>query len=78
MPGKESCNNRIDLVFDVYKQKSIKTAERRNKGESISFLFCEDNKLWFLYENKFLKTNFLQTRFDFEILKTFFNTIINQ
>lgn len=29
MSEKGSCN-RVDLVFDVYKQKSIKAAERRN------------------------------------------------
>ena len=30
MSEKGSCN-RVDLLFDVCKQKSIKTAERRNR-----------------------------------------------
>ena len=37
---KGSCN-RIDIVFDVCKQKSIKYAERRNRGDFVSFLLCE-------------------------------------
>ena len=40
MSQKGSCN-RIDIVFDVYKQKSIKYAERRNRGDFVSFLLCE-------------------------------------
>ena len=40
MPEKGSCN-RLDLAFDVYKQNSIKNAERRNRGDFVSFLFCE-------------------------------------
>ena len=40
MSEKVSCN-RVDLVFDVYKEKSIKNAERRNRGDFVSFLFCE-------------------------------------
>ena len=40
MSEKGSCN-RVDLVFDVYKQKSIKNAERRNRGDFVSFLFCK-------------------------------------
>ena len=40
MSKKGSCN-RIDIVFDVYKQKSIKYAERRNRGDFVSFLLCE-------------------------------------
>ena len=40
MSEKGSCN-RVGLVFDVYKQKSIKNAERRNRGDFVSFLFCE-------------------------------------
>ena len=40
MSQKGSCN-RIDIVFDVYKQKSIKSAERRNRGDFVSFLLCE-------------------------------------
>ena len=40
MSEKESCN-RVDFVFDVYKQKSIKNAERRKRGNFVSFLFCE-------------------------------------
>ena len=37
MSEKGSCN-RVDLIFDVYKQKSIKNAERRNRGHVVSFL----------------------------------------
>ena len=33
--------SRVDLVFAVYKQKSIKNAERRNRDDFVSFLFCE-------------------------------------
>ena len=40
MSEKVSCN-RVDLVFDVYEEKSIKNAERRNRGDFVSFLFCE-------------------------------------
>ena len=40
MSEKVSCN-RIDLVFDVYEEKSMKNAERRNRGHFVSFLFCE-------------------------------------
>ena len=40
MSEKRSCN-RIDFVFDVYKQKSIKNAERRNRGKFFSFLLGE-------------------------------------
>ena len=40
MSQKGSCN-RIDIVFDVYKQKPIKYAERRNRGDFVSFLLCE-------------------------------------
>ena len=40
MSENVSCN-RIDLVFDVYEEKSIKNAERRNRGDFVSFLFCE-------------------------------------
>ena len=46
MSEKGSCN-RVDLVFDVYKQKSIKAAERRTEMNLILF-FCEGNKLFFL------------------------------
>ena len=41
MSEKGSCN-RVDLIFDVYKQKSIKNAERRNR--MILFLFCSVSK----------------------------------
>ena len=40
MSEKGSCN-RVDLVFDVYKQKSIKNASRRSTGDFVSFLLCE-------------------------------------
>ena len=40
MSEKVSCS-RVDLVFDVYEEKSIKNAERRNRGDFVSFLFCE-------------------------------------
>ena len=40
MSEKVSCN-RVDLVFDVYEEKSIKNAERRNRGDFVSFLFGE-------------------------------------
>ena len=40
MSEKVSCN-RIDLAFDVYEEKSIKNAERRNRGDFVSFLFFE-------------------------------------
>ena len=30
---KKGSSNRINLVFDVYKQKPIKNAERRNRGD---------------------------------------------
>ena len=30
---KKGSSNRIDPVFDVYKQKPIKIAERRNRGD---------------------------------------------
>ena len=40
MSEKVSCNT-VDLVFDVYEEKSIKNAERRNRGDFVSFLFCE-------------------------------------
>ena len=30
---KKGSSNRIDLVFDVYKQKPMKNAERRNRGD---------------------------------------------
>ena len=33
--------NRVDLVFDVYTQKSIKNASRRSTGDFVSFLLCE-------------------------------------
>ena len=52
MSEKGSCN-RVDLIFNVYKQKSRKTTGRRNRGEFASFLFCEDNMLRFLYKSKF-------------------------
>ena len=41
MSEKGSCN-RVDLIFDVYKQKLIKNGERRNR--MILFLFCSVNK----------------------------------
>ena len=40
MSEKGSCN-RVDLVFDVYTQKSIKNASRRSTGDFVSFLLCE-------------------------------------
>ena len=40
MSEKGTCN-RVDFVFDVYKQKSIKIAVRRNIGDFVSVLFYE-------------------------------------
>ena len=52
MSEKGSCN-RVDLVFDVYKQKSIKNAERRNRGDFVSFLFCESTNEGFYIKLSF-------------------------
>ena len=45
--SEKGSSNRVDLVFDVYKQKSIKNCERRNRGKYF-FLLCEHSIFIFI------------------------------